>query len=100
LRASGAIDDQGRPVLDPSRDLKTPEQGAATIVWCATSPQLEGKGGVYCENVDIATISTKDPSKLTINDLKDDHGVMPYAVDSGAAHRLWELSEKLVGIRG
>jgi NAD(P)-dependent dehydrogenase (short-subunit alcohol dehydrogenase family) len=25
--------------------LKTPEQGAATSVWCATSPQLDGKGG-------------------------------------------------------
>jgi hypothetical protein len=98
LRASGAVDDQGKPVIDPSRDLKTPEQGAARIVLCATSPQLEGKGGVYCENVDIATISSKDPTNLTINDLKDDRGVMPYAVDSGAAHRLWELSEKLSGI--
>lgn len=97
LRASGAIDEEGNPILDPSLDLKTPEQGAATIVWCATSPQLEGKGGVYCENVDIATISSKDPSKLTINDLKDDKGVMPYAIESGAAHRLWELSEKLAG---
>jgi NAD(P)-dependent dehydrogenase (short-subunit alcohol dehydrogenase family) len=27
-------------------ELKTPEQGAATSVRCATSPQLEGKGGV------------------------------------------------------
>ena len=27
-------------------ELKTPEQGAATSVWCATSPQLEGKGAV------------------------------------------------------
>ena len=98
LRAAGALDEKGKPVIDPSRDLKTPEQGAATIVWCATSPQLEGKGGVYCENVDIATISSKDPSKLTINDLKDDKGVMPYAIDPGAAHRLWQLSEKLTGI--
>jgi hypothetical protein len=98
LRAAGALDEKGKPVLNPSRDLKTPEQGAATIVWCATSPQLEGKGGVYCENVDIATISSKDPSKTTINDLKDDKGVMPYAIDFGSASRLWELSKKLVGI--
>jgi len=98
LQAAGALDEKGKPVLNPSRDLKTPEQGAATIVWCATSPQLEGKGGVYCENVDVSTISSKDPSKMTINDLKDDKGVMPYAVDSGSANRLWELSEKLVGM--
>ena len=26
--------------------LKTPEQGAATQVWAATSPQLHGLGGV------------------------------------------------------
>jgi len=99
LRASGALDEKGQPVLDPSRDLKTPEQGAATIVWCATNPLLEGKGGVYCENSDIAAVSSKDPSKMTINDLKDDKGVMPYAIDSGAAHRLWELSEELIGGR-
>ena len=98
LRAAGALDEKGKPLIDPSRDLKTPEQGAATIVWCATSPQLEGKGGVYCEDVDIATISSKDPSKFTINDLKNDKGVMPYAIDSGAARRLWQLSEKLTGI--
>jgi NAD(P)-dependent dehydrogenase (short-subunit alcohol dehydrogenase family) len=97
LRASGALDENGKPVLDPSRDLKTPEQGAATIVWCATSPQLEEKGGVYCENSDIATISSKDTSKMTINDLKDDKGVMPYAIDPGASQRLWKLSEKLIG---
>lgn len=97
MRTSGAIDEKGSPILDPSRDLKTPEQGAATIVWCATSPQLEEKGGVYCENADIAAISSKDPSHMTINDLKDDRGVMSYAIDSESAHRLWGLSEKLVG---
>jgi NAD(P)-dependent dehydrogenase (short-subunit alcohol dehydrogenase family) len=97
LRASGALDVKGKPVLDPSRDLKTPEQGAATIVWCATNSHLEKKGGVYCENVDIASISRKDPGHMSINDLKDDKGVIPYAIDPNAAHRLWELSEKLVG---
>jgi NAD(P)-dependent dehydrogenase (short-subunit alcohol dehydrogenase family) len=38
----------------PDERMKTPEQGAATSVWAATSPQLEGMGGVYCENCDIA----------------------------------------------
>jgi hypothetical protein len=38
--------------------FKTIEQGAATTVWCATSPQLAGLGGVYCENCDIAPIKT------------------------------------------
>jgi NAD(P)-dependent dehydrogenase (short-subunit alcohol dehydrogenase family) len=100
LRESGAIDETGAPILDPAEDLKTPQQGAATMVWCATSRDLDGKGGVYCENSDIATISSKDPSRMTINDLKDDRGVMPYAIDSDSAHRLWGLSEQLTGAKG
>lgn len=43
-------------MLDPSRQLKTIEQGAATQVWCATSPKLADVGGVYCENVEVAGI--------------------------------------------
>jgi NAD(P)-dependent dehydrogenase (short-subunit alcohol dehydrogenase family) len=100
LRASGAIDAKGDPIIDPAKDLKTPEQGAATTVWCATSRQLDGKGGVYCENVDIAAVSPKDTSRMTINDLKDDRGVKPYAIDPDAARRLWGLSEELTGTRG
>ncbi len=48
---AGVIDENGKPILDPARNLKTAEQGAATSVWCATSRQLNGiMGGVYCEN--------------------------------------------------
>jgi hypothetical protein len=36
---------------------------------------------------------------MTINDLKDDKGVVPYSIDSEAAYRLWELSEKLTGTK-
>jgi NAD(P)-dependent dehydrogenase (short-subunit alcohol dehydrogenase family) len=35
LRAFGAVDETGKPILDPARQLKTIEQGAATQVWCA-----------------------------------------------------------------
>ncbi len=55
IHATGHVDDQGRPIIDPSRGMKTVEQGAATTIWCATSSQLDGKGGVYCENCDIAS---------------------------------------------
>ncbi len=34
----GAIDENGTPVIDPDRDMKTPQQGAATTIWCATAP--------------------------------------------------------------
>ncbi|NOK19642.1 oxidoreductase [Corallococcus carmarthensis] len=71
--------------------LKTPEQGAATTVWCATSPQLEGKGGVYCENVDIAVMA---PPDATIR-----RGVKEWAVDPKRADRLWTASEAWTGVR-
>ena len=54
VRAYGVLDEHGRPIIDPARNMKTPEQSAATSIWCATSPQLEGLGGVYCEDCDIA----------------------------------------------
>jgi len=54
LRSADVIDEKGEPVLDPARALKTVEQGAATQVWCATTPQLDGKGGVYGENCEVA----------------------------------------------
>jgi|SRR5664280_23771 len=89
IRAAGAIDDQGRPIIDPARNMKTPEQGAATSVWCATSPQLEGRGGVYCENCDIAVAVPADSTELL--------GVRPWAIDREFADRLWHLSEGLTG---
>jgi NAD(P)-dependent dehydrogenase (short-subunit alcohol dehydrogenase family) len=69
--------------------FKTPEQGAATSVWCATSPQLSGMGGVYCQDVDIAVVAEPDSPII---------GVAPYAIDPDGAERLWTLSERLTGI--
>ena len=48
----------GTPILDPLQQLKTVEQGASTSVWYATNPRLNGMGGVYCENNDIASVLT------------------------------------------
>ena len=63
---------------------KTLQQGAATSVLLATSPLLEGIGGHYFENCSEATTVTERPA--------DYHGVAPYALDTGNADRLWELS--------
>jgi len=70
--------------------LKTIEEGAATTIWCAVSPQLNGKGGVYCEDCGIAAMVPAD-SKLN-------SGVRPWAVDKAAAEDLWSLSEKLTAV--
>jgi hypothetical protein len=96
------LDEQNKPILDPSRGLKTIEQGAATSVWCATSPSLAGMGGVYCENSDIAPLI---PAEQEAEMRKTSRpmgfrplGVFPYAVDAAMADRLWQLSEELTGV--
>ncbi|MFI1760524.1 oxidoreductase [Streptomyces sp. NPDC020800] len=94
LRAAGALDEQGRPLRDPARQQKTVAQGAATGVWCATSPQLDGLGGVYCENCDISPVVAAEDEAGWRAD-PGLAGVLPYAVDPKAAARLWEVSERL-----
>jgi NAD(P)-dependent dehydrogenase (short-subunit alcohol dehydrogenase family) len=83
---AGWIDEDGNGV-DPS--FKTPKQGAATQVWAATSPQLADRGGVYCEDCDIARIA--DGSDTVPG------GVRPYAIDDDAAERLWAASAGMTG---
>jgi NAD(P)-dependent dehydrogenase (short-subunit alcohol dehydrogenase family) len=90
LRAQGAIDDEGKAVTDPARGMKSVQQGAATSVWCATSSQLDGMGGVYCEDCDVAVVVGED--------LKPPHGVKPWAIDPASADRLWSMSEGLTNI--
>lgn len=90
LRAQGALDDEGRPIVDPSRGMKSIAQGAATNVWCATSNQLDGRGGVYCEDCDIAIAAPADFDKPC--------GVRPWATNPEFADRLWSLSERLTGV--
>lgn len=77
-------------------EYKTTEQGAATSVWCAVSPILEGRGGVYCLDCDIA--ETIPDFSL---DGKDQQlaGVLPWAVDPVLAARLWEMSEEMTGVK-
>jgi NAD(P)-dependent dehydrogenase (short-subunit alcohol dehydrogenase family) len=84
------FDADGKPVIDPERNMKTPEQGAATSIWCATSPQLDGRGGVYCENCDISPATSADSTEQL--------GVRPWAMDPVAADKLWTLSETLTGV--
>jgi len=99
LRSMGLVDDAGQPIIDPERDRKTPEQGAATTVFAATSPLLADIGGVYLQNSEVApideTVVEFNPD-ISAEPLETTVGVMPYAVDPESAQRLWELSEQLV----
>ena len=85
--AAGWLDEQGNLIAS---GFKTPEQGAATHVWAATSPQLEGMGGVYCEDCDIAELVPADDTTSG--------GVREYAINPEQAARLWALSAELTGI--
>ncbi|OUJ71124.1 SDR family NAD(P)-dependent oxidoreductase [Hymenobacter crusticola] len=89
LQRFGFYDAQGNIVPEVIASLKTIPQGAATTIWCATSPSLNNIGGVYCEDVDIATLSLGQEMSA---------GVKPYAVDAASAKRLWRLTEELTGI--
>lgn len=61
----------GRPFL------MTPEKGARTTIYLASSPEVEGKTGGY--------YSSSRPATST-----------PASHDAGSARRLWEMSEQMV----
>ncbi|WP_370963355.1 SDR family NAD(P)-dependent oxidoreductase [Amycolatopsis sp. cg9] len=89
--AQGWVDENGVP----SGYFKTPEAGAATQVWAATAPRLDGLGGVYLEDCDIAELA---PDGDGVTDVGLRVGVRDYAVDPAEAARLWTLSAELTGL--
>lgn len=94
-RAMGLIDDAGQPVRDPDREMKTPQQGASTMVFAATSPLLADVGGVYLKDNDVGPLD--DPSPIAFGtDEVVSSDVVPHAIDPPSAQRLWELSERLL----
>jgi NAD(P)-dependent dehydrogenase (short-subunit alcohol dehydrogenase family) len=68
---------------------KTIPQGAATTCWAATANELEGAGGVYCEDCHVAEV----------DDVSSKGGVRSYALNPSYAEQLWALSEDLTGVQ-
>ena len=89
--ALGWMDEDGSPSELAKNFFKSPSQGASTTLWCATSNDLNGLGGVFCEDCDIA----KRKSEVD-ESLQRYFGVADWAVDTDEATRLWELSEKII----
>lgn len=80
----------GKPLMP---EFKSPEAGAATAVWAATSPMLDGLGGLYLEDCDVAPVA--DPvGRVTGQAL----GVFPHATDPDEAARLWAWSAEQTGL--
>lgn len=88
--ALGWLGEDGEPSELAKAGFKTPEQGASTTLWAATSPKLNGRAGVYCEDADIAAVT--DPESPTARYT----GVNAHACDDQAAETLWDLSERLL----
>lgn len=70
------------------RMFKTPEQGAATSLWAATSPKLDGLGGVYCEDTDIAPLANEQSQRW-------EHA-REWICNDESAEKLWAMSETML----
>jgi len=69
--------------------IKTTEQGAATSVLLAVSPDLEGVGGRYYEDCQEAQVIERREGYAA-------SGVARYALDPANAERLWEESLRML----
>ncbi|MDG2273697.1 MAG: SDR family NAD(P)-dependent oxidoreductase, partial [Halioglobus sp.] len=80
-------EDDFTSVATEGMKFKTVECGAATSVWAAVSPQLEGQGGYYLEDCHVGV------------ELPASHmlaGYCDYALDNALAKKLWQKTEKLL----
>ncbi|MFY1664348.1 oxidoreductase [Pseudomonas sp. Pseu.R1] len=89
IAAFDVFDESGQQKVAPEIGLKTLEQGAATGLWCATSSALDGKGGVYCEDCNIAPINEPEMGRK---------GVAKWAANPEYAEQLWQISEGWTGM--
>lgn len=85
-KAMGWFDEHG--TVNPL--FKSTEEGAATATWCATSPLLDGMGGVYCEDCNLGTMAGEPPPRAS--------GVWPHVRDAALAKALWDKSEAMTGV--
>ena len=60
---------------------RTPDQGADTLLWLASSPEVEGKSGGYYYN------RKEEPPSVAARSEED-------------ARRLWQISEEMTGLDG
>ena len=84
--AMGWIDAAGKV----NERFKSTEEGASTSVWAATSPLLEGLGGVYCEDCNIGAMADDNTPRGS--------GVSAHIRDQALAKALWTKSEEMTGL--
>lgn len=97
LRRMGLIDEAGRPIINPAVGKKTPQQGASTIVFAATSPLLADIGGVYLKDNDVSPLDDEE-RQLSPECIPAE--VASHSIDPEAAERLWALSKHMLEAPG
>jgi NAD(P)-dependent dehydrogenase (short-subunit alcohol dehydrogenase family) len=88
LRQIGLIGPDGTP--HPS--VRSIEQGAATSVWAATAPELDGRGGLVLEDCALAAEAGPGTDPWT--------GYKPAVLDDFVAEELWRRSTDLLAGAG
>jgi len=88
--ALGWLDANGELSELAKAGFKTPAQGCSTTLWAATSANLAGNAGVYCEDCDIAASTDLDSPTARYR------GVDAHACSDESAERLWTMSEALL----
>ena len=77
--------------------MRSLEQGCATTVWAATARELEGKGGVYCENCAVAVEAPEGLDEAGLGRLQ--YGYAKWAYNQEMEERLWKMSLEAVGLK-
>ena len=91
-RAQGLVDENGATIINPEVGKKTIQQGASTVAFGAGSPLLDGIGGVYLKDNDVAVIDDEERPMTADSIPADANSAM---LDPDDARRLWDLSERL-----
>lgn len=79
---------------EAKNDLKSAPQGAATTIYATLSKEWEGQGGKYLSNCAV-----EPPISTNRSQQEGATGHAPWAYDAASASKLWEESNKLVGIK-
>ncbi|MCA8889283.1 MAG: SDR family NAD(P)-dependent oxidoreductase [Parvularculaceae bacterium] len=88
LVALGWVSEDGGLTDRVRKYFKTSEQGASTTIWAATSALLDGMGGVYCEDCNIAAFGGDNAPSWGM--------VEPHACDDVQATKLWLVTETMI----
>ncbi len=89
-QASGYLDVEGRPIVDPENNKKSLQQGAATQVWCADQSAARGAGRDLLRELRYRRAGTGRFTALL--------GARPWILDEAQAERLWTLSAEMTGV--